>query len=51
MSLRLADVGWHGPAAARDLWSHQSIGILNGEYTVMVPAHGVVMLRLTRLSR
>lgn len=47
MNLRLAGVGWHGPAAARDLWRHRDIGVLRGEYTVRVPAHGVVMLRLS----
>ncbi len=47
MTLRLSGIGWHGPAAARDLWNHQNIGVLSGEYTVMVPAHGVVMLRLS----
>lgn len=47
MTLRLADVGWHGPAAARDLWAHKDVGTLREDYTVMVPGQGVVMLRLT----
>jgi alpha-galactosidase len=51
ITLRLADVGWHGPAAARDLWTHQDVGVLHGSYTVAVPAHGVVMLRLSKVSR
>ncbi|MDR5728221.1 MAG: glycoside hydrolase family 27 protein [Terriglobia bacterium] len=51
MTLKLADVGWHGPAAARDLWTHSDIGVLRGEYTVMVPAHGVVMLRLSHPAK
>lgn len=46
MTLRLADVGWHGPAAARDLWAHKDLGTLPSDYTVMVPGQGVVMLRL-----
>lgn len=46
MTLDLARIGWHGPAVARDLWSHSDLGILRGEYTVTVPAHGVVMLQL-----
>jgi alpha-galactosidase len=47
MTLRLNDVDWHGPAAARNLWTHQDVGVLSGDYTVAVPAHGVVMLRLS----
>lgn len=48
MTLHLAGIRWHGPAAARDLWSHQDLGILHENYTVTVPAHGVVMLRLAK---
>jgi alpha-galactosidase len=51
MTLRLKDVGWRGPAAARDLWTHEDVGVINGDYTVTVPAHGVVMLRLSRPQR
>jgi alpha-galactosidase len=47
MTLRLKDVGWNGSAATRDLWAHENIGVLSGEKTFVVPAHGVVMLRLT----
>jgi hypothetical protein len=46
MRLNLSAAGWHGPAMARDLWAHQDIGEIREHYTVMVPAHGVVMLRL-----
>lgn len=51
MTLRLEDVGWHGPAAARDLWAHKDVGTLRGDYTVMVPGQGVVMLRLTHAKQ
>lgn len=47
MTLRLKDVGWHGPAEARDLWAHKNVGVITSEYTVTVPAHGVAMLRLS----
>jgi alpha-galactosidase len=46
-TLRLKDVGWDGPAAARDLWEHKGIGVLSPESALTVPGHGVVMLRLT----
>jgi alpha-galactosidase len=48
MTLRLDKAGWHGPAAARDLWAHRDLGVLRDPYIVMVPGHGVVMLRLSR---
>lgn len=48
MTLKLSVAGWHSPAAARDLWAHRNIEEIHREYTVMVPAHGVVMLRLSR---
>ncbi len=47
MTLRLHAVGWRGPAEARNLWTHESVGRINASYTVTVPGHGVVMLRLT----
>jgi alpha-galactosidase len=48
MTLKLGAAGWTGPAIARDLWAHRSIGEIHDEYTSMVPGHGVVMLRLSR---
>lgn len=33
----------------RDLWLHQDLGLQEGEYTVRVPKHGVVMLRLSQV--
>jgi alpha-galactosidase len=48
MTLNLARIGWHGPAAARDLWSHKDLGVLNGDYSANVPGHGVIMLRLSK---
>ncbi|HEV2486852.1 MAG TPA: glycoside hydrolase family 27 protein [Terracidiphilus sp.] len=50
MTLKLAKVGWHGQAAARDLWAHRDLGVFDGDYTAMVPPHGVVMLRLSHTA-
>ena len=47
MTLRLRDVKWTGPAAARDLWAHKEIGVLSPESSFTVPMHGVMMLRLS----
>ena len=48
MTLRLAEIGWHGEATARDLWSHQDLGLLKQDYTATIPADGVLLLRLTK---
>lgn len=47
MTLKLAMVGFGPDAHLRDLWLHKAVEAKNGEYTVVVPAHGVVMLRLS----
>ncbi|MDE3097769.1 MAG: glycoside hydrolase family 27 protein [Chloroflexota bacterium] len=36
-------------ARVRDLWAHKELGVLDG-YSAMVPAHGVVMLRVTPID-
>ena len=51
ITLQLNAVGWHGPAVARDLWSHRDIGDIRENYTPMVPGRGVVLLRLSRRNR
>lgn len=48
MTLHLEQAGWRGAAAARDLWAHREIGVIRDAYSVMVPGHGVVMLRLSK---
>ena len=48
MTVHLKDVGFGSSAHARDLWSHKDLGTLQGSYTAVVPAHGVVMLRLSK---
>ncbi len=42
------EVGFPGKVRVRDLWLHQDLGVKSGEYTVRVPKHGVVMLRLSK---
>ena len=46
MKVRWEDLGIYGPVEARDLWSHQGLGVIPNEYSTHVPAHGVVMLRV-----
>ena len=36
-----------GPAQVRDLWSHTDLGTFTDRFSATVPAHGVVMVRIT----
>lgn len=36
------------PTRTRDLWAHSDVKVDGSEYSVMVPAHGVVMLRVSQ---
>jgi alpha-galactosidase len=36
------------PSRARDLWTHSELKLDGAEYSVIVPAHGVVMLRVSK---
>jgi len=46
MEVAFADLGVTGPVSARDVWAAKDLGRLSG-YKTMVPAHGVVLLRLS----
>ncbi len=48
ISLKLSMVGFGPQAKLRDLWAHQSVTAIDGVYSVVVPRHGAVMLRITR---
>ncbi len=39
-------LGFSGAVKARDLWLHKDLGSIKGPYTVTIPPHGVVMLRV-----
>jgi len=45
MTVNFADLNLVGSASVRDLWSHTDLG-LKTSYTVSVPSHGVVMLKV-----
>ena len=47
MHIGWEDLGIYGPAEVRDLWAHRDLGLLSKEYVTEVPAHGVVVLRVT----
>jgi len=46
ITLRLGATGLKGEILGRDIWAAKDLGPLRGSYTVEVPAHGVVLLRL-----
>ena len=48
MTLELASIGREGQTAVRDVWNHTDLGIVNDHSTVIVPKHGVVLLRLSK---
>ena len=49
VSLQWADAGLHhAPRHARDLWSHQDLALTGTGYSTTVPAHGVVLLRVSK---
>lgn len=39
-----------GSAKVRDLWQHADLGTFKGQYATTVPAHGVVMVRVTPVT-
>ena len=42
-----AELGLQGRQEARDLWRREDLGAREGELSAQVPAHGVVLVRLT----
>ncbi|MGA8108845.1 MAG: glycoside hydrolase family 27 protein [Acidobacteriaceae bacterium] len=48
VTLNLRDVGFSEHAKLRDLWKHEDVSATHGSYTVTVPPHGVVLLRVSR---
>jgi alpha-galactosidase len=48
VTVQTTSLGLRGEIHARDIWAAQDLGTLHGSYTAEVPAHGVVLLKLTR---
>jgi alpha-galactosidase len=46
ITVNFADLGLHRSVKVRDLWMAKDLGRLRTSYTVSVPPHGVVMLKL-----
>lgn len=48
MSLQLSTVGFGNDAKLRDLWAGKDVSAKDGGYTVLVPKHGAVMLKVSQ---
>ncbi len=46
-----SDLGIKGAQPVRDLWLHKNVGSFDGSYTVKVPAHGVVLLKVGKAKK
>ncbi len=48
ITLKLSDVGFGANAKLRDLWTGKSVTATNGSYTVQIPKHGAILLRISK---
>ncbi|MEO6965914.1 MAG: glycoside hydrolase family 27 protein [Acidobacteriaceae bacterium] len=46
VSVNFKDIGLGDEAEVRDLWLHKDLGKFHGSYSVDVPTHGVVLVRI-----
>lgn len=46
ISVKFADLGIRSTVHVRDLWQHKDLGAFNESYTVEVPKHGAVLVRI-----
>jgi len=46
MTVKWSELSINGKHRARDLWRQKDVGTFDDEYTIKVPRHGVVMVRL-----
>ncbi|HZT44435.1 MAG TPA: NPCBM/NEW2 domain-containing protein [Chthonomonadaceae bacterium] len=51
VTARWSDLGLHGRQPVRDLWLHKNVGTFADVYTVSVPAHGAVLLKIGKPQR
>ena len=50
ITVRWSDLGLSGSQPVRDLWLHKNAGSFNGSYSVEVPAHGAVLLKVGKVT-
>ncbi|HWG59608.1 MAG TPA: glycoside hydrolase family 27 protein [Candidatus Acidoferrales bacterium] len=47
-TVNFKDLGFKGSVHARDVWQARDLGKMKGAYTVQVPIHGVVLLKVSK---
>ncbi len=50
-TLDFRSLGISGGGRLRDLWEHKDLGLMKSSYTVKVPGHGVVLLKIKAFSQ
>jgi len=48
ITLKLSEVGFGGNATLRDLWTGKAVTAVNGSYTVLLPKHSAVLLKVSK---
>jgi alpha-galactosidase len=48
VTLEFSSLGFTGNVKVFDLWQHKELGLMKNEYTVSVPTHGVIFLKVGR---
>ena len=48
VTAKWSDIGVTGSHKVRDLWKHEDLGSITGEFSANVPSHGVVMIRIAK---
>ena len=48
VTAKWSDLGLKGSHKLRDLWKHEDLGAVSGEYSAEVPSHGVVMVKIAK---
>jgi alpha-galactosidase len=48
VTAKWGDLGIDGPQMVRDLWREKDQGIFDQQFTILVPRHGVALLRLKK---
>jgi alpha-galactosidase len=51
VTVRWTDIGVKGRQPVRDLWLHKEVGSFEDRYSVEVPAHGAVMLKIGKPAK
>ena len=48
VTAKWSDMGVTGSHKVRDLWKHEDLGKVADQYSVEVPSHGVVMIKIAK---